>query len=118
MSFDINLFSERLLSEVLFYDDEYGAIGNLSLIDTNQEKEKYIAFYSPAERTFVIEEATEWEQADPDDEAYVGYDFATDTNTYLTSLDMKEIAKALMSLAAEKGLYPSISLSFEDDEVV
>ena len=119
MSFDIKLFSERLVSEVLFYDEEYGAIGNLSLINTDQEKEKYIAFYSPAERAFVIEEATEWEDdVDNDDESYVGYHFATDSKTYLSSLDLEEITKTLMRLATDESLYPSISLSFEDDEVV
>lgn len=118
MSFNITLFSERLVSEVLFYDEEYGATGNLSLIDTEHEKERYIAFYSAVDQSYFIEKAKEWEQVDPDDEAYVGYEFATDTDTLLASRDVEEVAKALMKLAREEGLYPSISLSFEDDEVV
>ena len=118
MSFDHIAFSAQLLSEVLFYDEEYGATGNLSLIDTELSKELYVAFYSPQDHQYVIEKATEWEQMDPDDEAEIGYEFASDSKTHLSSESVTEIAEALLKLAKDENLYPSMSLSFEDDEVV
>ena len=118
MSFNHTAFSVQLLSEVLFYDEEYGATGNLSLIDAEQSKELYVAFYSPVDEQYVIEKATEWEQMDPDEEAEIGYEFASDSETHLSSENVVEVAKALFKLAEDHGLYPSMSLSFEDDEVV
>ncbi|MBX2821289.1 MAG: hypothetical protein KTR29_16460 [Rhodothermaceae bacterium] len=118
MSFDHKAFSFQLLSEVLFYDEEYGATGNLSLIDSELGKELYVAFYSPQDQQYVIEKATEWELMDPDDESEIGYEFASDSETHLASEDVSDIVEALQNLAEEKGLYPSMSLSFEDDEVV
>ena len=118
MSFNKEAFSVQLLSEVLFYDEEYGATGNLSLIDDDLSKELYVAFYSPQDHQYVIEKATEWEQMDPDEEAEIGYEFASDSETHLSSGNVIDIAKALLKLAEDEGLYPSVSLSFEDDEVV
>ena len=118
MSFDLNGFAIQLLSEVLFYDEEYGATGNLSLIDPEKGKEVYVAFYSPQEQHYLIEKATEWDPMDPDDEAELGYEFASDSVTHLSSVDVSEIATVLHDLAEEQNLYPSVSLTFEDDEVV
>lgn len=118
MSFDHKRFSVQLLSEVLFYDEEYGATGNLSLIDVEKEKEVYVAFYSPVDHLYHIEKATEWEQMDPDDEAEIGYEFASDSENHLSSEDVNEIAATLLELAEQENLYPSMSLAFEDDEVV
>ena len=118
MSFDTKRFAEQLISEMLFYDEEYGAIGNLSLIDGGRAKERFIAFYSPLEQMFMIEEATAWEPVDPDEDLGVDYEFAADTKTFLKSDDPEELARTLMKLAEDQALYPSISLSFEDDDLV
>ena len=118
MSFDHTAFSVRLLSEVLFYDEEYGATGHLSLIDAEASKELFVAFFSPQDQRYFIEQAIEWEQMDPDEEAEIGYEFASDSNTFMSSRDVTEIANALLKLAEDNNLYPSMSLSFEEDEVV
>lgn len=118
MSFDHKAFSVRLLSEVLFYDEEYGATGNLSLIDAEAARELYVAFYSPADAEYVIEKATDWEPMDPDEEEGLDYEFASDSKTHMSSDDVKEIAATLLKLAEDENLYPSMSLSFEEDEVV
>ncbi len=118
MSFDARRFTQQLLSESLFYDEEYGTIGNLSLIDTRNAKERFVAFYSPQEKAYLLEKAVEWDPMNASDEDDIGYAFASDTESHLVSEDVEEIAKALMNLAQEHNLQPSIVLSFEDDDDV
>ena len=53
-SFNLEDFTRRLLTEALFYDEEYGALGNLSLIDPEAGQERYVASYLPEDGSFVI----------------------------------------------------------------
>jgi hypothetical protein len=117
-AFNLEHFTRRLIGETLFYDEEFGALGNLSLIDPKAGKERYVASYLPEEGTFVIEEATAWETdvvADEEDE--IGYTLAVETEEYETYETADEAAVVLLNLARDQGLLPSITLLFEDDEV-
>lgn len=116
MSFDLNTFTKQLIVESLVYDPEYGAIGHLSLVDPVAAKEMFIGYFVPEEGVYVIDECTSWSDADPEMIADVGYTFAVDTNEMLSSNSLQEVAEALFGLASEHNLYPSISLSFEDDD--
>lgn len=116
-SFDLDHFGRRLLAETLFYDEEYGALGNLSLIDTENLKERYIASYVPSDGTFSVEEATEWEDYDPDEDDEIGYALAVDSKEHGCFETPEDAAEALLTLAREHGLLPSITLLFEEDEV-
>lgn len=115
--FNLDHFTRRLIAESLFYDEEYGALGSLSLIDTTDGKERFIASYMPDDGTFVIEEATEWEAYEPDEADDIGYSLAVDSEEYGCYDTPEEAAEALLALANEHGLLPSITLLFEEDEV-
>ena len=115
--FNLDQFTRRLISEALFYDEEYGALGNLSLIDSAAGKELFVASYQPEEGIFVIEEATEWEDYNPDENDEIGYVLAVDSDEYGTYETPEEAAEALLALARDQGLLPSITLLFEEDEV-
>ncbi len=118
MSFDLQTFAARLLAETLFYDEEYGALGNLSLIDEAERKECFIAAYSPEEGQFIIEEATEWEEYKPSENDDIGYALAVDSNEYGSFVTSDEAAAEMLRLADKNGLTPSITLLFEQDDVV
>lgn len=115
--FNLDHFTRRLIAETLFYDEEYGALGSLSLIDETSGKERYIASYMPEDGTFVIEEATAWEEYEPDEDDEIGYSLAVDSQEYACYETPDEAAEALLGLANEHGLLPSITLLFEEDEV-
>ena len=118
-AFNLEDFARRLIAETLFYDEEYGALGNLSLVDAQGQRERFVAAFLPEEGLFVIEEATEWEDVqdvDPDDE--IGYALAVDSQEYKTFKTPEEAAEALLHIAREHNLMPSITLLFEEDEVV
>ncbi len=115
--FNTELFARQLLAESLFYDEEYGALGNLSLVDAEEDKERYIASFMPDDGTFVIEEATEWEAYEASEDDEVGYALAIDSEEYATYETPEETAEALMELAREHNLLPSITLLFEDEVV-
>ncbi len=118
-TFNLDRFTRRLIIETLFYDDEYNALGNLSLIDTQAGKERYVASYLPEDGTFVIEKATEWEtDVEPDEEDEIGYTLAVDSEEYGAYETPEEAAEALLTLARDQNLLPSITLLFEDDDVV
>jgi len=114
--FNLEHFTRRLLAETLFYDEEYGAIGSLSLVDTNSEKERFIASFMPEDGSFVIEEATEWEDGSTDDEE-IGYALAVDSKEHAAFETPEEAADTLLGLATEHSLMPSITLLFEEDEI-
>ncbi len=117
-AFNLEDFTRRLLTETLFYDEEYGALGNLSLIDPEAAQERYVASYLPEEGTFIIEEATEWEtNVETDEEDEIGYALAVDSEEHGAYETPDEAAEVLLSLAREEGLFPSITLLFDDDEV-
>ncbi|GIV61005.1 hypothetical protein GQ464_013220 [Rhodocaloribacter litoris] len=115
-AFDLDDFTLRLIAETLFYDEEYGALGNLSLIDRTAARERFIASYVPEDGVFVVEEATEWETYVPDEDDDIGYALAVDSNEYGTYDSPTEVARVLLDLARTHGLTPSITLLFEEDE--
>jgi hypothetical protein len=117
-TFNLEHFTRRLITETLFYDEEYGALGNLSLIDVETGKERYIASYSPADGIFLLEEATEWEDYNPSEDDEIGYALAVDSKLFGEYESPDEAAEVLLGLAREHGLLPSITLLFEEDEVV
>lgn len=118
-SFNIDHFARRLIAETLFYDEEYGALGNLSLVDPNAGRERYIASYLPEDGSFAIEEAVEWEDAsDLEVEDEIGYVLAVDTEEYGAYETPEEAAEVLLQLARQHSLMPSITLLFEEDEVI
>ena len=115
--FNIEHFTRRLIVETLFYDDEYGALGNLSLIDPDARRERFLASYVPDDGTFMIEEATEWEEYEPDESDEIGYALAVDSKEHGCFETPEEAADVLIGLAREHGLLPSVTLLFEEDEV-
>ena len=117
-AFNLDHFTRRLITETLFYDEEFGALGNLSLIDREAERERYVASYLPEDGTFVIEEATEWEtniEMDEDDE--IGYTLAVDSEEYGCYDTAEEAAEVLLTLARNEDLIPSITILFDEDEI-
>ena len=111
-------FTLLLIAETLFYDAEYGALGNLSLIDTEAARERYIASYVPDEDFFMLEEASDWEDYEPSEDDEIGYALAVDSREYATYDTAEEAAEAILHLAREHDLMPSITLLFEDDEII
>ena len=116
-SFEIEHFTRRMIEETLFYDDEYGALGNLSLIDPSARRERFLASYVPDDGTFVIEEATQWEDYSPEEGDEIGYALAVDSKEHACHDTPEEAAEILLGLAREHNLLPSVTLLFEDDEV-
>ena len=116
-AFDLENFTRRLIAETLFYDDEFGAIGNLSLVDLSAKRERFLANYVPDEGNFIIEEATEWEDAPQDDGDDIGYALAVDGSEHGSFDSAEEAADALLELAREHNLAPSVTLLFEDEEI-
>jgi hypothetical protein len=115
--FNLEHFTRRLIAETLFYDDEYGALGSLSLIDTQGRRERFLASYLPDDGMFVVEEATEWEDFQPVEGDEIGYALAVDSKEFGTFEAPEEAADALLKLATEYALLPSVTLLFEEDEV-
>lgn len=117
-AFDLENFTHRLLAESLFYDLEYGLIGSVSLIDPEAEQERYIVSFMPDDGTYMIEEATAWE--DPpelEDEEDVAYALAIESTVHGT-YDIPEVAAdATLTLAREHDLLPSVTVLFEDEEL-
>ncbi len=115
MAFDLETFTRRLIGEALFYDEEYGVGGTLSLVDSTEKKERFLAAYLPEEDQFVIETATEWEEYEEEDDE-VGYALATDSDEQGQYEDLEACATALLALAREHDLLPSLTLRYEEDE--
>ena len=116
--FDLDNFTHRLLAESLFYDLEYGLVGSVSLIDPDAEKEMYIASFMPDDGTYMIEEATAWEDSpELEDEEDVAYALAIESTVYGT-YDIPEVAaNTVLTLAREHDLLPSVTVLFEDEEL-
>ncbi|MFK7848366.1 MAG: hypothetical protein AB8G77_23965 [Rhodothermales bacterium] len=114
-NFDIQAFASKLIGESLFYDDEYGAISNVSLISEDEKKELFIAYFLPEETTFVIDKVTAWEEYDPDEDGAIGYALAIDSDEHMASKSQDDIAKEVLALAEKFNLTPSASLFFEDE---
>jgi hypothetical protein len=105
-----------LIRETLFYDEEYGVGGNLSLVDQKGGKEMYISAYLPETGEFVIEKATEWEDYEADEDDEIGYALAVDSEDYGTYQDPDAVAHELARLIQDEALSPSITLRFEEDD--
>lgn len=117
--FNLEHFARHLIAETLFYDEEYGALGNLSLIDPDALRERYVASYLPDDGLFTIDEALEWEGGPaPGEEDDIGYRLAVESEEYGTYETPEEAAEVLLQLASEQGLLPSITLLFEEDELI
>jgi len=116
--FDLDNFTHRLLAESLFYDLEYGLIGSVSLIDHGAEKELYIVSFMPDDGTYMIEEATAWEDPpEMEEEEDVAYALATDSTVHGTYEIPEVAANEVLALAREHDLLPSVTVLFEDEEM-
>lgn len=108
-NFDAREFATSLLAEVLYFDDEHGSIGSVSLIDPSSGKEMYMASFDPELESWLLEEASEW-----DDEPVEGLLIATDGKPMAEFDDPIEIAAAVIDLAAEYRLSPVFLPLFEE----
>jgi len=116
MAFSIEQFARQLLVEALFYDEEYVALGNVSLIDQEEKRERFLASFDPERDVFLIEEAVEWEDIDADEDGEIDYALAVDGQEHGSFETPEEAADALLALAREHNLAPSFMLLFEEDE--
>jgi len=114
--FDSDQFIIRLIAETLFYDEEYEALGNLSLVDSEEQCERYVASFAPEDGLFVLEEATEWEEYEPGEADDIGYALAVDSRELGTFETAEDCARQLLALATEHNLVPSITLLFEEED--
>jgi hypothetical protein len=111
-------FTRVLIAETLFYDEEYGALGHLSLIDAEARRERYLASFMPEDGSFIVEEATDWEtDYAPEEDDEIGYALATGSDEYSHYDTPEEAAEAVRVLAREHDLVPSFTLLFEDGAV-
>ncbi len=108
-------FARTLLIEALFYDSEYGALGNVSLIDQEAVRERFLASYDPERDAYLIEEAVEWEELDADEDGEVDYALAVDGKEFGSYETPEEAADALLALAREHGLAPAFMVLFDED---
>lgn len=113
--FNADQFALQFLAEALFYDEEYGALGNVSLIDKESVRERYLASYDPDRDTYLIEEAVEWEELDADEDGEVDYALAVDGKEHGTYSSPEEAAEVLLALAREHNLGPSFMILFDED---
>ncbi len=116
MAFSTEQFARQLLIEALFYDEEYVALGNVSLIDGAAQRELYLASFDPERDTYLIEEAVEWEDLDADEDGEVDYALAVDGSEHGTYETPEDAADALLNLAREHNLVPSFMLLFEEED--
>ena len=115
-TFNTDQFTIRLIAETLFYDEEYEALGNLSLIDLEEKCERFVASFAPEDGLFVLEEATEWEEYEPGEADDIGYALAVDSREVGTYESAEGVAAELLALARTNNLAPSITLLFEEEE--
>lgn len=117
-NFDLENFTHRLLAESLFYDLEYGLVGSVSLVDPENERELYIVSFMPDDGTYMIEEATAWEDPpDLEEEEDVAYALAVESTVYGTYEIPEVAANTTLTLAREHNLLPSVTVLFEDQEL-
>ncbi len=116
--FDLANFTTRLLAESLFYDLEYGLVGSVSLIDPETERELYLASFMPHDGSYLVEEATAWEESPKlEDDTDVAYALAVDSTVQGRYEVPEEAARTLLELAREHNLLPSVTVLFEDEEL-
>lgn len=115
MAFNSEQFSRQLITEALLYDPEFGALGNVSLVDKESVRERYLASYDPDREIFLIEEITEWEDLDADEDGEVDYALAVDGTEHSTYQTPEECADTIYNLAEEHNLAPSFMIIFEGE---
>jgi hypothetical protein len=108
-TFDPLAFARTLLAEALYFDDEHGSIGSVSLVDSESGKELYMASFDPESEMWLLEEAVEW-----DDDPVEGLLMATDGTSIGEFDDPFDIAGAVIDLAASDGLTPVFLPLFEE----
>ena len=108
--FNIDQFAHQLLTEALFYDEEYGALGNVSLIDIEAARERYLASYDPDRNIYLIEKATDWEECDE-----VDYMLTIDGQEYGAYRTPEEAAEELMRLATDGSLKPVFMVLYNEE---
>jgi hypothetical protein len=116
MAFSTDQFARQLVIESLFYDEEYGALGNISLIDGETLRERYLASFDPERNSYLIEEAIEWEDLDADEDGEIDYALAVDGKEHGCFDSPEDAADELLNLAKQHNLSPSFMILFEDDE--
>ena len=114
--FNPEQFARQLLIEALFYDEVYGALGNVSLVDTEAVRERFLASYDPERDLYVVEEAVEWEDLDADEDGEVDYALAVDGKEHGTFESPEAAADVLLDLAREHNLAPSMMILFEEED--
>ena len=117
MPFALQSFTLRLIEEALFYDDEYGIRGTLSLVQPDDALEMYVAYFDPEEGVFAIDAGVAWEPMTDEEKVFPGYAFASDTKEHATVPSAGEAATMLLELAEAEGLLPSLSLVIEEDDL-
>ena len=104
------------LAETLFYDAEYGLYGSISLIDTELEREAYLAAYDSTAEVFQIEKATAWEKTNGGEDDDFGYAIAVDGKILAEYKSSVETADALLDLVDQEGnLAPGFVPEVEED---
>ncbi len=116
MAFSIEQFARQLLMESLFFDEEYAALGNISLIDQENLRERFLASFDPERGAYLVEEAVEWEDIDADEDGEVDYALAVDGTEYGSYPTPEQCADALLGLARDHNLAPSFMLLSDEDE--
>lgn len=109
--FHPEVFARDLIAEALFYEENFGLVGAISLIDPAAGSERFIASFDLDEGAFIIEEATEWEA---DEEVELSYLLAVDGEVYETYDSSEAAAAALLTLAKEHMLTPRLHVLYED----
>lgn len=112
-SFDPTAFSRTLLAEALYYEENFGLVGSVSLVDLDERREAYLASFDPEEGQFVIERATQWEQAE---ELNLEYTLASDGNLMGAFERAEDAATQLLDLAKREELTPRFHLLYEDTD--
>lgn len=113
MTFDAEAFSRTLIAETLYYEENFGLVGSVSLVDPDRARETYLASFDPEEGQFVVERATDWESAE---ELTLDYSLASDGNLVGTFERAEGAATQLLDLAKREGLTPRFHLLYEDTE--
>jgi hypothetical protein len=108
---DLETFSKELLTEMLFYEENFGLVGTVSLVDMNAGKERYLGSFDPDEGAFILEEATAW--APVEDEA-MEYELAMEGEIVETITDPGKMANELFTRAVSEHLTPHLQILYED----
>lgn len=101
-------FAHSLLSGALYYDDEHGSMGSVSLVDKDG-REAYIASFEPEDGAWLIERATAWDDEQTDDLL-----LAVDGEEAGSFDDPADAAEALIRIAKEGDYMPVFMALFEE----